>query len=65
MKLVLRSGGKIENRDPFKRSPSGFRLQSIPDAQRVWFRAKELMTFGAVAKSVTRAIRVLRTTDVD
>ncbi len=65
MKLILRSGGKIENRYPFKRSPSGFRVRAASDASLTRLRAREIMILGAVAKSFSRSVRMIRTTDVD
>lgn len=65
MKLVLRSGGRIENRDPFKRSPSGFQMQSLPDTAQDRFKAKEMMTLHAVARTLSKVSRSFRPSDSD
>ncbi len=59
MKLVLRPGGRVENRDPFKRNPSGLRLESSVTVSQDQFKAKEMMTLSAVAQSVSRVSRTL------
>lgn len=65
MRLVLRSGGKIENRDPFKRSLTGLAVQVVADRDIPRFRAKELITLGAVARALQRAAHARRMSDSD
>ncbi len=65
MKLILRSGGIIENRDPFRRSPSGLTTQTTVVPPILRFRAKEMITLGAVARSIHRASQKTRTTEVE
>lgn len=54
MNLILRSGGRIENRDPFRRLPAGLCVQRYPAVSRSRFKAKEWMTLHAVAASASR-----------
>ena len=65
MKLILRSGGIIENRDPFRRNPSGLRTQTSVESPILRFRAKEMITLGAVARSIHRATHKTRMTEVE
>lgn len=65
MKLILRSGGVIENRDPFRRQPSGLQTQAPVESPILRFRAKEMITLGAVARSIHRATHKTRMTDAD
>ena len=65
MKLILRSGGVIENRDPFRRSPVGLRTETSVESPILRFRAKEMITLGAVARSIHRATQKTRTTEIE
>lgn len=66
MKLILRSGGRIENRDPFRRNPSGLQTETPVNVSPILrFRAKEMITLGAVARSIHRATQKIRTTEVE
>jgi hypothetical protein len=64
VKLILRSGGRIENRDPFRRNPSGLTTQTAAIPPILRFRAKEMITLGAVARSIHRATQKTKTTEV-
>jgi len=65
MKLILRSGGLVETRDPFRRSPSGFQAQTLSKSEQDRFKMKELMTLGAVARSFWKVGRGSHTADQD
>ena len=52
MKLVLRSGGRVEIRDPFRRSPAGFETPTASHSDHDRFKIKEMMTIGAIARSI-------------
>ncbi|MHB0877732.1 MAG: hypothetical protein ACYC5O_16975 [Anaerolineae bacterium] len=78
MKLILKSGGRIENRDPFRRSPSltsdqrevlrclGKSLEIVMHGSEGRITGKvtrdELITAGTVAASVNRAVDHLEDT---
>ena len=57
MKLVLRSGGRVEIRDPFRRSPAGFETPTASQSDHDRFKIKEMMTLGAVARSLQKLSR--------
>ncbi len=65
MKLVLRSGGRVEIRDPFRRSPAGLQVQTASQSEQDRFKMKEMMTLGAVARSLDKVRRGPRLGDCD
>ncbi|NLT43027.1 MAG: hypothetical protein GXX93_10175 [Anaerolineae bacterium] len=65
MKLVLRSGGRVEIRDPFRRSPAGFQNLTASQSDHDRFKMKEMMTIGAIARSIHKLRRGPRHGDCD
>ncbi len=65
VKLVLRSGGKIENRDPFKRSPAGLRGEDRAAGSRGRRSIKEILILSAIANVLSESSHKGKMTDID
>jgi hypothetical protein len=65
VKLILRSGGKVENLDPSKRRPIGLKTEPRSEAIFRGHSTKEVMILSAIANAISRASHKIRMTDGD